>query len=314
MQIKKKVLNNISTILFCLLLPGIASFFIGTSLYTYPMNTLCNGFHNYLKRQLHHQFAHAKTFRMDALSSAYLLDNSTHTLPRYQSKIEKPLRTVFDVNIEHGRCVGVEMDRSKDLTEISWQNDIYLQELQFGMCQPAGVRFEYLAGRVAMRRALGKLSSQIGPIFRNRHGAPSLPHFVRGSISHKNEFAVALVKPNFFGTVGVDIEVAKPPRSKQLAMKIMSERERYLAGNLKGISKEVETLLHFSMKEALYKALHPYVHRHIGWDEAEVFPFDDGNVAVNLMLKDFDNNEIAVSGKWLLLDNGMFLTTALAKH
>lgn len=226
---------------------------------------------------------------------------------------EKPLPTIFDFQLDHGRCVGVEMETSKVLSEISWSGDLCLEELQYGLILPHGIRREFLGGRVAMRRALGELSFKVGPILKNRHGAPSLPTSIRGSITHKNNFAVALVQPHSEGTVGVDLECAKPSKIKNLDLRIMTDNERqYSENKIPEIPVSVKTLLHFSLKEALYKALHPHVHTHIGWNEAEVFPKPDGTADVKLMLHNFPdiNHQASVSARWLLLDNGLFLTTA----
>ncbi len=51
-----------------------------------------------------------------------------------------------------------------------------------------------------------------------------------------------------------------------------------------------ETLVRFSLKEAVYKALHPYVHRRIGFKEIEVYLHSTSNtvtiVPLNIKCKD----------------------------
>mmetsp|Transcript_39176 Transcript_39176/g.70173 ORF Transcript_39176/g.70173 Transcript_39176/m.70173 type:complete len:351 (+) Transcript_39176:88-1140(+) len=243
--------------------------------------------------------------------------NTTTFAPQYHTSShvmsstleEKQIETVFDLHLEHGRCVGVKIDRETPPTEINWRNDLFLEEEQTGLQLPPGIRLEFLAGRTAMRRALGEFSGRIAPILKNRHGAPSLPTYVRGSISHKKDIAVALVRPSSRGSVGVDLEVAAPPRRPNLANRVLTPAERARAGQIPHISAEVETLLHFSMKEALYKALHPHLHQYIGFQEAAVFPKEDGTFDIELYIKN-TNKRFAAEGRWTLLDNNMFLTTA----
>jgi len=243
------------------------------------------------------------------------LQNTTIGMP-YQCHstlvLEKPMKSIFDLELHHGRCVGVEIDRLTPLAELSLQEDLREEEIKSGIGLPMGIRMEFLAGRIAMRRALAKLSPTVPPILRNRHGAPSLPCYVRGSISHKKDIAVALVRLSSVGSVGVDLELAKPSRNKNLAKRVMTERERQRSGNLSGLPQGTETLLHFSMKEALYKALHPHLHQYVGWQEAEVFPHEDGTFDIELKLKN-SSKKFETEGRWLLLDNGMFLTTVHVK-
>ncbi len=44
-------------------------------------------------------------------------------------------------------------------------------------------------------------------------------------------------------------------------------------------------MLRFSIKESIYKALDPYVHRYVGFHEAEVHPDLQGTARVELRLK-----------------------------
>jgi 4'-phosphopantetheinyl transferase EntD len=46
------------------------------------------------------------------------------------------------------------------------------------------------------------------------------------------------------------------------------------------------TLLRFSIKEAIYKALAPRLQRYIDFQEAEVTPATDGRASVRLLLKE----------------------------
>jgi 4'-phosphopantetheinyl transferase EntD len=55
--------------------------------------------------------------------------------------------------------------------------------------------------------------------------------------------------------------------------------------NFQGVSAEEEVLLRFSLKECLYKAMHPLICQYVGFQEAEVQPLENGTAIIHLMLK-----------------------------
>ena len=52
-----------------------------------------------------------------------------------------------------------------------------------------------------------------------------------------------------------------------------------------GISVEEEVLLRFSFKEAVYKAIHPFLERSVDFSEVEIEPLQDGSAKINFLLK-----------------------------
>jgi enterobactin synthetase component D len=72
-------------------------------------------------------------------------------------------------------------------------------------------------------------------------------------------------------------------------------------------------LLRFSLKEALYKALHPFVCRYIGFLEAEVQPVADGTAKVALLSSYFDGEFERVEAHWRRVLPGYFLTSVRVK-
>ena len=54
---------------------------------------------------------------------------------------------------------------------------------------------------------------------------------------------------------------------------------------LSGISVEEEVLLRFSFKEAVYKAIHPFLERSVDFSEVEIEPLQDGSAKINFLLK-----------------------------
>jgi len=140
-------------------------------------------------------------------------------------------------------------------------------------------------------------------------GAPLLPAGAVGSVSHKGHLALgmALAAPSApeeeCRHVGCDVEQVrlssaagegKEARLLRLAKRVLSAEERGRVGQLKGsevpthyssthadtrlnaepnagfLPLEEELLLMFSLKESVFKALHPLLQRQIDWSEVEV--------------------------------------------
>ena len=114
-------------------------------------------------------------------------------------------------------------------------------------------------------------------ILSDDRGAPILPPGWVGSISHKGVRAAALVAPAGGGHIGVDLEVAAPPR-QDIARRVLTPREQAALPD-----RGRAVTLRFSIKEAIYKAIDPYVRRYVGFTEVELdFTGDDVTVTTAL--------------------------------
>jgi 4'-phosphopantetheinyl transferase EntD len=118
---------------------------------------------------------------------------------------------------------------------------------------------------------------------------------------------VALVACESDLRVGVDVE-ADEPGSIDISSKVIADDEMADLAPLGALERAREVLLRFSAKEAIYKALDPFVHRFVGFKEVSVAPQADGRADVRLHL---DNNEgpFAVEVRWRRFD-ALVLTTA----
>ena len=128
-------------------------------------------------------------------------------------------------------------------------------------------RRELVAGRTALHLAFAELAPAFArvPILADGRGAPVLPPGWSGSVSHKGTRAAALVAPA--GTdacIGVDLELAGPPR-QDIARWILTRREQEgLEDRGRGAT------LRFSIKEAIYKAVDPFLQRYVAFTEVEL--------------------------------------------
>ena len=134
----------------------------------------------------------------------------------------------------------------------------------------------FTAGRHALRRALDEAGVIVdGAILRDDRGAPVLPpHLghIRASITHKDDVAGALVDVGGAGVVGVDLEVddgRDRAAVDKLARQVLTPRE--IAALPDDTAARRRALFcAFSLKEALYKAVDPFVRRYVGFLEVEV--------------------------------------------
>jgi 4'-phosphopantetheinyl transferase EntD len=170
-------------------------------------------------------------------------------------------RSTERLALAHGACVVIELD----------DHDAALADLPAAEQHRAAElapprRRDYIAGRTALHLALASAA----PILSDDRGAPILPAGWVGSVSHKGAFAAALVAAAGHGHVGVDLERAVPPRL-DIAPRILTPRE--LAA-LPDRGRAVT--LRFAIKEAIYKAIAPYVRRYVGFTEVELDFTGDG--------------------------------------
>jgi len=171
----------------------------------------------------------------------------------------------------------------------------------------------FVGGRIALHRALSSVGGAQGVILANARGAPLVDAPFLGSVSHKDTIAVALARGPASGhapadAIGIDVEHARP-RETDIGRHVLTERERAALGHA-GLAVEREVVLRFSMKEALYKVLDPFLHRYIGFLEVEIDPRPDGGALVRTQLKE-GFCPVVVDVRWRERD-GFFLSTACA--
>ena len=142
---------------------------------------------------------------------------------------------------------------------------------------------QFVAGRFALRAACEQLGLNAPPLLPDDRGAPRLPAGWTGSISHKGDLAVGMVARAGQGRIGIDLEDYGPPRPS-IARRILTPAELALVEALPDERRWFAILIRFSVKEAIYKALDPYVRRYVGFDEAEVDLDPDGRATVRLTL------------------------------
>lgn len=229
------------------------------------------------------------------------LDTSSLNDDMYKAPYSKDIsNTIYptldftDMLVDGAVCVVVksptpnefEFDPSQNYTHD--QYDVNNEEIAFGYIKEQHNKArinKFLGGRVALRRALKGVHALTCPsILRDDFGAPTLPMEITGSISHKDDLAVGVARVDSIGRIGVDLEHTYNKAASRLWGRILTKNEQSQLGKLAGVTMEEEVLLRFSLKEAGYKAIHPFLKRSVDFSEVEVNPMPDGSATVNFFL------------------------------
>jgi enterobactin synthetase component D len=212
----------------------------------------------------------------------------------------------------------------RDVPEHAWDDvldtavatgSLHAAEADFARQLSVARRATFMAGREALRSALGQLppANATGayrefPILRTHRGAPLLPDGVTGSVTHKSTLALATVAPRVASLqhVGIDLErrpVERDLRSRSIGRKILTAREldyvqQWGEDTLDGRER---VLLHFALKEAVYKAIDPFVERYVRFTEVEL-ELTDGRAHVTLHLPEAAVADVRVEATWHVED------------
>jgi 4'-phosphopantetheinyl transferase EntD len=68
--------------------------------------------------------------------------------------------------------------------------------------------------------------------------------------------------------------------------------------------------LHFSIKEALYKAINPLISRYVSFQEATILPHPDGSVTVTLALAK-QEGPFRAEARWSEISSHLLTTAAV---
>jgi enterobactin synthetase component D len=227
-----------------------------------------------------------------------------------------PADIAFRIDLPHGRCVGVRVPTTVEKVGLS---ELANEERDFLASLSPARRPTWFAGRIALHAALQDLGCDHGPILPTQRGAPELQDAVTGSISHKRTLAVALAARKLDGlSLGVDLEPIPtlPPsptdspwdNRPDISSRVMTPEELSTLATLPEGLRRREVVLHFSVKEALYKAINPIIGRYVSFQEATVHPRGDGSVDVTLALSKGEGPFVS-EARWSEID-GHILTTA----
>lgn len=191
-----------------------------------------------------------------------------------------PFERRFLRELPFGTCVGVALPEAP---AFELPESLHVDEAAFARALPDARRAGWVGGRVALRAALAAIGVEApAPILATPRRAPLLPPGAVGSVSHKRTIAVALASREATprATLGIDVEELRPLRA-DIARRILTPEER-AALLPDGPGRDAAVLLAFSAKEAIYKALDPWVQRFVAFEEATVARASDGALTAAL--------------------------------
>lgn len=209
---------------------------------------------------------------------------------------------LFALPLLHGVCVAVPISGASDSA-------------------PSMRARHFAAGRLALGCALTRLgvaADQLGDLAATERGAPRTPTGTTGSISHKHDIAVALaawraIGPDHCGDwiVGVDLEARQPTR-RDISARVLGADERARLSHLPEPERGLAVVLSFSIKEAIYKAIDPFVQRYVGFREVSVHAHADGRVDVHPALEPAHPHPLEIQAMWMEV-HGYYLSAARAR-
>ena len=254
----------------------------------------------------------------------------------------RPFDTAFTLSLQHGVCLAVRLPSSAgDSPDSIPIDELHPRERDVLAAMRPERQLTYAGGRLAMRRALrevGASAAASAPILSDVAGAPAVLPDALGSISHTRGLAIAFVRParglgrgggdththargderagpewhRLYRTVGIDVESASRSVALRVSQRVLAPEERATLGALPCLPVATDLLLRISIKEALYKALHPLVRGSIRWHSVQVQPAEDGTCTIDLVaLEEHVGARMAAEANWRLHE-GFFISTAVA--
>lgn len=218
----------------------------------------------------------------------------------------------FEIELPHGLCVGVRIPDRGEGSDRPAAGEEAMARLTEHERRHAGSlhdlrRRSWIAGRLAMRAALERMGVRPHAIMPDPRGAPCLPGGVVGSISHKSTLAVAMAAADTGWTLGVDLE-KRAPSAYDIARRVLTEEEHAEVAGLTRAEQGLAVMLRFSLKEAVYKAIDPWVKRYVGFREVSV-AFPAGDLA---LVRHALAEPLEIEARWTVLGE-FFLTSARAR-
>lgn len=195
-----------------------------------------------------------------------------------------PFALDFWSPLPHGILTSVVLPGTPDPVPEDVLHRLFRDEVAHARTLKGWRQPSWVGGRLAAHHALQHLGTRQGPLLSREDGSIQCPSWLSLSISHKRTLAVALASHSVHGsTVGVDLEDCGEPRM-HLAPHILRPEELTAVEELPEDRRWLAVLLRFSMKEAIYKALHPHVQRYIAFDEASIALRVNGTARIDLHL------------------------------
>ena len=197
-----------------------------------------------------------------------------------------PYELAFTSALPHGVLIGVHLPPVADPVPEHILERLQDLEQEYARATRGFRQVQFVGGRLAVATGLSELGARRTPVLPNEHGAPIVGPGITVSISHKQDLAVALVARGDAG-LGVDIEDTDRERPG-VARRVLTVAELAQNHSLPASRQWVDTVIRFSLKEAIYKAIHGHLRRYVGFGEVAVWPAPDGADRVESLVPDLE--------------------------
>jgi 4'-phosphopantetheinyl transferase EntD len=218
---------------------------------------------------------------------------------------EREFQPAFRGALPLGILSGIHLPPTPDPVPEEVMARLHPKERELAQTYSGFKQVQWVGGRLAARLAMEELGPAGDPVLVGERGEPLFPPGISASVSHKKDLAVALACRQINGTLGIDLETPGKAR-KGIANRVLTPVELAEVEALPESRQWLGVMLRFSLKEALYKALHPHLYRYVAFEEAEVFPLLDGTAEITLSLVDQGSFLIAARYHWI---EGRLLST-----
>ena len=177
-----------------------------------------------------------------------------------------------------------------------FNKEFYKDELfsQLGIQFPSSLinavakrRSEFLAGRYCAARALQQLNIRNFVVGTGKHRNPLWPYNIKGSISHCDDYAIAMVtdNKNVLGT-GIDIESKITEETfNRTHSQILSEAEFDLI-TFDVPKQTLAFTIAFSLKESFFKAAYPTVEKYFDFHAISINEIDWTEQTISFVLNE----------------------------
>jgi 4'-phosphopantetheinyl transferase EntD len=157
-----------------------------------------------------------------------------------------PLQSLVDALAPPGILIGHRLISDGDETALM------PEELVAFAGSVTKVRRASGAARIVARELLPRLGQAPQALPRSASGSPAWPEGIVGSLAHDAEVAVAaMAKRNDYAGIGIDIEPAQPLDRDLVDIVATTSERRSIEDDL------LRARVLFTVKEAVYKAVHP---------------------------------------------------------
>ena len=193
-----------------------------------------------------------------------------------------------------------------------FNKEFYKDELfsQSGIQFPASLinavtkrRAEFLAGRYCADKALQQLSIRNSVVGTGKHRNPLWPANIKGSISHCDNYAIAIVtdRKDILG-VGIDIEnkITEETFLKTQSQILSNAEIELITADI--FKPTLAFAIAFSLKESFFKAAYPTVEKYFDFNAVSINEIDSNQQTIEFVL----NETLHEKFKHGMLLKGMF--------